>query len=122
MDSHQAAIHLPSTISAAEFAARFKSKRECYRFLTVEVDCYLPPLANTTIYHMKDLISGAKNVSPPFPNTSPPVDGASQGDPPRHHTLLREPLHRGDPQVREAVRGRPALPPHREGPQAIGAK
>ena len=32
-----------SQISAKEFAAKFKSKRECYTFLAVEGDIYLPP-------------------------------------------------------------------------------
>ena len=32
-----------SKISAKEFAAKFKSKRECYNFLACECDIYLPP-------------------------------------------------------------------------------
>ena len=32
-----------TTISAKEFAAKFKSKRECYNFLASELDVYLPP-------------------------------------------------------------------------------
>ena len=32
-----------TTISAKEFAANFKSKRECYNFLASELDVYLPP-------------------------------------------------------------------------------
>ena len=30
-------------ISAKEFAAKYKSKRECYNFLAGELDVYLPP-------------------------------------------------------------------------------
>ena len=30
-------------ISAKEFAAKFKSKRECYNFLATECEVYLPP-------------------------------------------------------------------------------
>ena len=30
-------------VSAKEFAAKFKSKRECYDFLAGECECYLPP-------------------------------------------------------------------------------
>ena len=30
-------------ISAKEFGAKFKSKRECYNFLAGELDIYLPP-------------------------------------------------------------------------------
>ena len=30
-------------VSAKEFAAKFRSKRECYTFLAVECEVYLPP-------------------------------------------------------------------------------
>ena len=50
-------------MSAAQFAAKFKSKRECHRFLAVEVGAYIPPLSTVTIYHMRDLIAGQKRVS-----------------------------------------------------------
>ena len=50
-------------IAAAEFAAKFKSKRECHRFLCIDVGAYLPPLPTVTIYHMRDLIGGQKRVS-----------------------------------------------------------
>ena len=30
-------------ISAKEFGAKFKSKRECYNFLAGDLDVYLPP-------------------------------------------------------------------------------
>ena len=30
-------------VSAKEFAAKFKSKRECYNFLAAECEVYLPP-------------------------------------------------------------------------------
>ncbi len=30
-------------VSAKEFAAKFKSKRECYTFLATECEVYLPP-------------------------------------------------------------------------------
>ena len=30
-------------VSAKEFAAKFKSKRECYQFLAVDCNVYLPP-------------------------------------------------------------------------------
>ena len=32
-----------SRISAQEFAAKFKAKRECYNFLAGECEVYLPP-------------------------------------------------------------------------------
>ena len=31
-------------VSAALFAAKYRSKRECYNFLAVDCDVYLPPL------------------------------------------------------------------------------
>jgi hypothetical protein len=42
---------------------RFQSKKECYRFLTVERVAYLPPHQVITLYFMRDLISGNKKVS-----------------------------------------------------------
>ena len=47
-------------ITATAFAAKFKSKRECYTFLTLDVKAYLPEYKNVTIYFLKDLVSGAK--------------------------------------------------------------
>ena len=47
-------------ISAAEFSAKFRSKKECYFFLTVTVKAYLPGYETVTIYFLKDLMSGAK--------------------------------------------------------------
>lgn len=35
-------IGLNRFISAQEFGARFKSKRECHRFITVDAGAYLP--------------------------------------------------------------------------------
>ena len=32
-----------SRVSAAEFAAKFSSKRECYNFLAIDCEIYLPP-------------------------------------------------------------------------------
>ena len=32
-----------TNISAKEFAAKFKSKRECYNFLAGDLNVYLPP-------------------------------------------------------------------------------
>ena len=49
-------------MAAKTFSAKFRSKKEVWTFLTVEVGAYLPPYENVTIYHLKDLISGAKKV------------------------------------------------------------
>ena len=51
--------------SAAAFAAKYRSKRECYNFLSVDANVYLPAYEQVTIYFCKDLISGAKK----------PIDG-----------------------------------------------
>lgn len=44
-------------ISAAEFAAKFQSKREVYRFLSSEVKCYLDSFEAMTIYVSKLYLS-----------------------------------------------------------------
>ena len=38
-----------SQVSAKEFAAKFQSKRECYNFLAVECEVYLPPYVGNTL-------------------------------------------------------------------------
>jgi hypothetical protein len=45
---------------ASEFAAKAKSKREIYVFLSTNVMAYLPDYETVTIYFLKDLISGKK--------------------------------------------------------------
>ena len=72
-------------LSVTEFAAKYRSKRECYNFLAVDAGVYLPPYGkcfslslqmrsgfvhtlilffflteNVTIYFLKALISGEK--------------------------------------------------------------
>lgn len=47
-------------VSAAEFGAKFQSKREVYLLLTLQCQAYLPRYENITIYFLKDLISGVK--------------------------------------------------------------
>ena len=47
-------------ISGQKYGARFKSKRECHRFLTVDAGAYLPGHHVITVYFMRDLISGKK--------------------------------------------------------------
>ena len=46
------------TITAKTFAAKFRTKRECYHFLTLDCKAYLPHESTVTIYYLKDLISG----------------------------------------------------------------
>ena len=50
------------SMAAKTFAAKFRSKREVWNFLAVDVGAYLPPYENVTIYHMKDLVTGTKKV------------------------------------------------------------
>ena len=38
-------------ISAKEFAAKFKSKRECFTFLASECEIYLPPYGKCLFHH-----------------------------------------------------------------------
>ena len=52
-------------ISAIEFASKYKSKREVYNFLTLEVKAYLPNYDTITIYFLKDLIYGKKKGKSP---------------------------------------------------------
>jgi hypothetical protein len=50
-------------ISASEFGAKFRSKKEVYVFLTVENNAYLPPHHVITLYFMRDILSENKKVS-----------------------------------------------------------
>ena len=49
-------------ITAAEFAAKYQSKREVYRFLTAEARVYLPSYETVTVWHLRDLASGVKII------------------------------------------------------------
>ena len=44
-------------INAQEFAAKFNSKREVYRFLASEVKAYLPSYETVSIYHVSTSLS-----------------------------------------------------------------
>ena len=48
----------PVRVNAAEFAAKYRSKPECYSFLTVKVKAYLPSVDTVTLYFLRDIISG----------------------------------------------------------------
>ena len=41
-------------ITAAQFASKFKSKREIYTFLVVDARAYLPAFETVTIYFLKE--------------------------------------------------------------------
>ena len=46
------------SVNIQSFQAKYQSKRECYNFLTVQVEIYLPAYETVTIYFLKDIISG----------------------------------------------------------------
>lgn len=47
-------------ITAAEFAAKFQSKREVYRFLSSEAAIYLSSIETLSIYHLRDLVANKR--------------------------------------------------------------
>ena len=47
-------------VTTAEFSAKFRSKYEIYRFLTIDAMAYLPPPECVTMYYLKDLVRGVK--------------------------------------------------------------
>ena len=47
-------------VSAAAFGAKMQSKREVYRFLTAECGAYVSSYDTMTIWHLKELASGAR--------------------------------------------------------------
>ena len=50
----------PSFVTTAEFGAKFRTKREIYNFLTVEVGAFLPAHQTVTVYFLRDLLTGKK--------------------------------------------------------------
>ena len=50
-------------VISSTFSAKFSTKGEVWRFLATEAGIYLPPYQTVTIWHLKDLASGAKKVS-----------------------------------------------------------
>ena len=50
----------PVRITAKEFAAKYRDKREIYRFLASDVHVYLDSFENHTIWHLKDVAAGRK--------------------------------------------------------------
>ena len=47
-------------VNTKEFAAKFRSKNEIYRFVAGDVKAYLPPRDSCTIYFLKSLVTGTK--------------------------------------------------------------
>ena len=50
----------PQFVNVKEFAAKFRSKREIFVFLTIDGDAYMPPIETITIYFLKDVVAGNK--------------------------------------------------------------
>ena len=47
-------------VPVGTFAGTFRSKREVYQTMALEVEAYLPDFQNITIYFLKELMSGEK--------------------------------------------------------------
>ena len=58
----QAVGHIASLDASVSTSAKYKSKRECYLFLTVKCGAYLCAYDNVSIYFLKSLLSGAKKL------------------------------------------------------------
>ena len=61
-------------LTVATFAAKFRSKREVYQFLTFDVRAYLPAVHTVTVYFLKDIVSGAKKCKCPSAADLSPAD------------------------------------------------
>ena len=44
------------------FGTKFQSKNEVYLFLTTEVNMYLPPQKECSIYFVRNILAGTKRV------------------------------------------------------------
>ena len=60
MEGSQNQIDELEAVNVNAFAAKFKSKREIYTFLTIDAGAYLPAHDNVTIYFLKDLLQGKR--------------------------------------------------------------
>ena len=60
MEANQQPIGALEVVNVNTFAAKFKSKREIYTFLTIDGGAYLPSYDVLTIYFLKDLLQGRK--------------------------------------------------------------
>jgi hypothetical protein len=49
-------------VNAQEFAAKYSSKAEVYRFLATEVGAYLPAYQVCTVFHVRDLAAGKRRL------------------------------------------------------------
>ena len=58
----QIANQAKTTVTAAAFGSKFRSKKEIYVFLTVDVKAYLCNCDNLTVYFLKDLVTGKRKL------------------------------------------------------------
>ena len=49
-----------TTITTKEFAAKFRSKTEVYKFITIDVNAYMAPPECVNIYFLKAIVLGGK--------------------------------------------------------------
>ena len=57
-----------TTMNVYNFASKWATKGEIYRFLAAEAKVYRPDYRTVTIWHMKDLQAGTKTVSTRLPH------------------------------------------------------
>jgi len=57
-------------VNVREFASKYRSKREVFNFLTMDVKAYLPSYDTVTIYFLKDLVMGSKKCKYTRPITN----------------------------------------------------
>ena len=50
----------PESVNIGLFAAKYRSKREVYRFVSYECKIFVPSLETVTMAHLSDLISNKK--------------------------------------------------------------
>ena len=55
----------PVRVNSQLVAAKYRSKPECYSFLTVNCKAYLPSNETVTIYFLRDLIEGKTKCKTP---------------------------------------------------------
>ena len=78
-------------VTVAAFSAKFRSKREVYQFLTLDVRAYLPPVHTVTLYFLKDIVSGAKKRKYPPADDTPAYRYSDAVSRPHQLPRLREP-------------------------------
>ena len=52
----------PMQVTAQQFAAKFNSKREVYRFVAVDCGAYVSSMETMTVWHLRDLASKKRTM------------------------------------------------------------